>query len=44
MTGSLRWGILSLAVLFALGLLLLTRVDLEKGKTEKQRADSPEFF
>jgi UMF1 family MFS transporter len=33
MTGSLRWGILSLALLFALGLLLLTRVDLEEGNS-----------
>lgn len=39
LTGSLRWGILSLGILFALGLLLLMRVDLKEGKSEKEQAE-----
>jgi UMF1 family MFS transporter len=44
LTGSLRWGILSLGILFALGLLLLMRVDLNEGKREKEKAEQTGFI
>lgn len=43
-TGSLRWGILSLGILFAVGFLLLLRVDLREGKKEKEWAEQNGFL
>ena len=44
LTGSLRWGILSIGVLFVVGLLLLSRVDLTQGRAERERARSSGFL
>jgi MFS transporter, UMF1 family len=43
-TGSLRWGILSLGILFAAGLIFLLRVDLKEGKLEKEQAELTGFL
>jgi len=34
LTGSSRWGIISLATFFILGIILLSRVDIEQGRAE----------
>jgi UMF1 family MFS transporter len=44
LTGSLRWGILSLGFFFAIGLVLLMRVDLQDGKKEKEEAEQTGFI
>jgi MFS transporter, UMF1 family len=44
LTGSLRWGILSLGILFGLGFVLLSGVDLQAGKLEKEKAEQVGFL
>jgi UMF1 family MFS transporter len=34
LTGSSRWGIISLASFFIIGMIILSKVDIEKGRTE----------
>ena len=44
LTGSLRWGILSIGILFVLGFLLLKRVDVTEGRKERERAEGAGFL
>ena len=44
LTGSLRWGILSLGILFVIGFLLLKRVDVTEGRKERERAEGGGFL
>ena len=44
LTGSLRWGILSLALLFALGLLSLPALIWKKAKQKNSRPTARNFF
>ncbi|MET3208570.1 UNVERIFIED_CONTAM: MFS-type transporter involved in bile tolerance (Atg22 family) [Paenibacillus sp. PvR008] len=39
LTGSSRWGILSLVTFFAIGMLMLWTVDIAKGKADALQAD-----
>ena len=39
MTGSLRYGILSVVAFFSIGILLLTRVDVEQGERAARREE-----
>jgi len=44
LTGSLRWGILSIGILFVSGFLLLKRVDVAEGRKERERVEGAGFL